>query len=104
MRKTIVSEGNSDKVVERFSKAGVIEEQAGFVDLAIMVKKVRSGNEEVIIMIRWESEEDWKNWEKSEVHMAGHKANAGKPKPEFYVSSEAGLYEVKAVKKAVKNN
>ncbi|MFJ7755607.1 antibiotic biosynthesis monooxygenase [Peribacillus muralis] len=102
MRKTVVKEGNSDQVVKRFSAEGVIEKQEGFIDLSVMVKKVRRGDEEVIIMINWESEEYWKQWEKSEVHIAGHKANLGKPKPEYIVSSEGALYEVKAVKKAVK--
>ncbi|MGE7876725.1 antibiotic biosynthesis monooxygenase [Peribacillus muralis] len=102
MRKTVVKEGNSDQVVKRFSAEGVIEKQEGFIDLSVMVKKVRRGDEEVIIMIKWESEEHWKQWEKSEVHIAGHKANLGKPKPEYIVSSEGALYEVKAVKRAVK--
>ncbi|WP_285768419.1 antibiotic biosynthesis monooxygenase [Peribacillus sp. SI8-4] len=102
MRKTVVKEGNSGQVVKRFSAEGVIEQQEGFIELSVMVKKVRRGDEEVIIMIKWESEEHWKQWEKSEVHIAGHKANLGKPKPEYIVSSEGALYEVKAVKKAVK--
>ncbi len=59
-------------------------------------------DEEVIVIIRWESEEYWKQWEKSEAHIASHKANLGKPKPEYIVSSEGALYEVKAVKKTVK--
>ncbi|KWW22670.1 hypothetical protein AS888_03405 [Peribacillus simplex] len=102
MRKTVVKEGNSDQVVKRFGAEGVIEKQEGFIDLSVLVKKVRRGDEEVIIMINWESEEHWKQWEKSEVHIAGHKANLGKPKPEYIVSSEGALYEVKAVKKAEK--
>lgn len=53
-------------------------------------------------MINWESEAHWKQWEKSEAHIAGHKAKLGKPKPEYIVSSEGSLYEVKAIKKAVK--
>ncbi len=98
MRRMTITEGNSEKVVERFSKPGIIEEQEGFVDLTIMVKKVRRGEEEVIIQIRWESEQYWKQWEKSDAHIAGHKANLGKPKPEYIISSESGLYEVAAVK------
>ncbi|RKN64908.1 antibiotic biosynthesis monooxygenase [Paenibacillus ginsengarvi] len=99
MRKTIVTEGNAEQVVNRFSGEGIIEKQEGFVDLTVMVKKGRSGDEEVIVLIRWESEEHWKNWEKSEAHIAGHRASRGKPKPEYVVSSEGGLYDVKAVKK-----
>lgn len=100
MRKTVVTEGNADQVVNRFSGEGLIEQQEGFVDLTVMVKKVRRGDEEVLVQIRWESEEYWKQWEKSDAHIAGHKAKLGQPKPDYIVSSEGGLYEVKAVKSA----
>ncbi|MFC0559316.1 antibiotic biosynthesis monooxygenase [Halalkalibacter alkalisediminis] len=103
IRKTVVTEGHSNQVVQRFSQAGIIEEQEGFVDLTVLVKKVRRGDEEVVIQVRWESEAYWKQWEKSDAHIAGHKANLGKPKPDYVLSSEGALYEVKAVKTAVKN-
>ncbi|PAD66781.1 antibiotic biosynthesis monooxygenase [Bacillus sp. 7586-K] len=99
MKTITVTEGNADQVVNRFSKEGIIEKQEGFIDLSVLVKKVRRGDEEVIVMIRWESEEHWKKWEKSEAHIAGHKANRGKPKPEYIVYSEGGLYEIKKMKK-----
>ncbi|MGE8080780.1 antibiotic biosynthesis monooxygenase [Peribacillus loiseleuriae] len=102
LRKISVTEGNGEQVVKQFSGKSIIERQEGFINLTVMVKKVRRGDEEIIIMIRWESEEYWKQWEKSEAHIANHKANLGKPKPEYIVSSEGGLYEVKAVKKGVK--
>jgi heme oxygenase (staphylobilin-producing) len=102
MRKMVVTEGNAEKVVERFSGKGLIEQQEGFIDATVMVKKVRRGDEEAVVMIRWESEAHWKQWEKSDAHIAGHKANLGKPKPEYIISSESGLYEVKTVKKTVK--
>jgi len=102
MRKMVVAEGNSEKVVERFGGKGLIEQQEGFIDATVMVKKVRRGDEEVVVMIRWESEEYWKQWEKSEAHIAGHKAKLGKPKPDYIINSEGGLYEVKTVKTAEK--
>ncbi|MDT8859673.1 antibiotic biosynthesis monooxygenase [Alkalihalobacillus sp. MEB130] len=98
VRRIQVTEGNSDQVVERFSKPGIIEEQEGFIDSTIMVKDVRRGEEEVVIQIRWESEEYWKQWEKSEAHIAGHKANLGKPKPEYIIQTDVSKYHVKAVK------
>jgi len=101
IKKMIVTEGNSDKVVQRFSGEGIIEQQEGFIDLNVLVKKARRGDEEVLVMIHWESEEYWKKWETSDAHIAGHKANLGKPKPEYIISSEGGLYDVKAVKTAV---
>lgn len=98
MRRTVVTEGNSESVVKRFGKEGIIEKQEGFIDLSVMVKKARRGEEEVIILIRWESEAHWKQWETSEEHLAGHRANRGKPRPEYVISAETGLYEVKALK------
>ncbi len=100
MRKMVVTEGNAEQVVSRFSKPGIVEQQEGFIDSTVLVKKVRRGEEEVVVMTRWESEAHWKQWEKSDAHIAGHKAKLGKPKPEYIVSSEGGLYEVRKVKKA----
>lgn len=96
-----VSEGNAHKVVERFSKEGIIEKSPGFIDLSVLEKKTRRGEEEVIVFIRWESEESWKNWEKSEAHIAMHRQNRGKPKPEHIINVTHGTYEVKSTKTAV---
>ncbi|SEN95934.1 heme oxygenase (staphylobilin-producing) [Mesobacillus persicus] len=98
MRKMVVTEGNAEQVVSRFGGEGLVEKQEGFIDTHVMVKKVRRGDEEVVILTRWESEDHWKQWEKSDAHIAGHKAKLGKPKPEYMVSSEGAVYEVKAVK------
>ncbi|GMO01480.1 hypothetical protein PthstB1num2_35200 [Parageobacillus thermoglucosidasius] len=57
LRKITVTEGNAEKVVEQFGKPGIIEQQEGFVDIKIMVKKQRGGKEEVIVLVTWESEE-----------------------------------------------
>lgn len=99
----IVTEGYADKVVDRFSGQGAIEQADGFIDLSVLVKKVRRGDEEVLIVVRWESESDWKKWETSEPHLEGHRKERGKPKPDFLVNSYHGLYEVKAVKHPVSN-
>lgn len=96
----LVKEGYADKVVSRFSEEGAIEKSEGFIDLSILVKKVNRGDEEVIIMVRWESENAWKNWEKSEPHLEGHRQSRGVPKPDFLLSSQHSTYEVKVVKEA----
>ncbi len=93
--KTItVTEGNAEKMVERFAGEGIIEQQKGFIDLSVMKKKQRKGNEEVIIMVRWESESDWKAWETSEIHLAGHRAKRGKPSPSYIISGTQNIYYV----------
>lgn len=103
MRKWVITEGNSDKIIEKFTKKkdkpSIIEAMPGFIGREILVKKVRRGEEEVIMMVRWESEEAWKNWEKSPEHIAGHKKKIaegkGKPeRPEFVISMEHGAYYV----------
>lgn len=96
----MVKEGTSQLVVDRFSGPGIIEQSEGFIDLSVLVKKVRRGDEEVVVMIRWESEEAWKGWETSEAHIAGHRASRGKPKPEHIIEVTHANYEVKSTKSA----
>lgn len=64
-----------------------------------MMKNVRRGEEEVLMIVRWESEEAWKSWKKSPEHIAGHKSkikeHGGKPpKPEYVIAMEHGSYTV----------
>lgn len=102
IRRWVVTEGNSEKILERFSKKpeqgpSLVEQQPGFIGRELLVKKVRRGDEEVVMIIRWESEEAWKSWEKSPEHIAGHKARLkeGKPeKPEYIIEMTHGNYTV----------
>lgn len=104
IRKWTVTEGNSGKIIERFSKKpdqglSLLEQREGFISRELLVKNVRRGEEEVVMIIRWKSEEAWKAWEKSPEHIAGHKKkiaeHGGKPpKPEFVISMEHGNYSV----------
>ena len=64
IRKWVVTEGNADKVIERFKKKpgdgpSLLEQREGFIGREILVKNVRRGEEEVIMMVRWESEDAW---------------------------------------------
>ncbi|MEW8971689.1 MAG: antibiotic biosynthesis monooxygenase [Mesobacillus sp.] len=95
IKRILVKEGHSSQVVERFSKKGMlIEQQPGFLDKQVLVKKSRRGDEEVMVMISWQSEQDWKNWEKHPDHIAGHKAKIGQPKPDHILESSQDVYEV----------
>lgn len=100
LRKMVVTEGNADKLVQRFSGAGIIDKQEGFVDVTVMKQKAKRGEEEIVVMMRWELEAHWKQWEQSDAHIAGHKAKQGQPKPEYIISVESGRYEIQAVRKA----
>ncbi|MFD0717566.1 antibiotic biosynthesis monooxygenase family protein [Paenibacillus sp. GCM10027626] len=100
-RTITVKAGFSDQVVERFGKpGGPMTEIEGFIDLTVMVKKGRRNDEEeqVVVMVRWESEEAWKRWEKSPAHIEGHRNQRNQEKPEYLISTVVDMYEVKAVK------
>lgn len=94
MKTITVKEGFAQAVAERFSKPGAVEQMPGFVDLSVMAKKARHGEEQVLVMIRWESEEAWKAWEKSDVHIQGHRQSAKQGRPDYIISSSHDSYQV----------
>ncbi|WP_151734977.1 antibiotic biosynthesis monooxygenase [Paenibacillus tengchongensis] len=93
-----VEKGNSDKVVERFSTPGPLEEMEGLIDISVSVNKKSKDEEEVLVLVRWESEEAWKNWEKSDAHIQGHRNSRGQEKPAYILGVNVNMYEVKTVK------
>ncbi len=97
-RTIIVQPGNSDKVVERFSKEGPLDGMEGLIDVTVMVNKRSKETEEVVVFIRWESEQAWKNWEKSPEHLAGHRNSKGQERPEYVISSNVSMFDVKKVR------
>lgn len=99
LRTMTVKAGFSHKIVERFGKpGGPMSEIPGFIDKSVMVKKSRKKGEEteeVVVMIRWESEEAWKTWEKSPAHIEGHRNSRNQEKPDFLLGVEVSMYDVK---------
>ncbi|WP_138493711.1 antibiotic biosynthesis monooxygenase [Paenibacillus pinistramenti] len=96
-----VAKGYLDEVTEKFSKPSPVDEFEGLIDRTVMVSKRSKDYDEVMVMIRWASEEAWKNWEKSDVHLAGHRANRGKTEPEYILDKKVAMYEVTAVTEGV---
>nr|WP_077589303.1 antibiotic biosynthesis monooxygenase [Planococcus lenghuensis] len=103
MRKITVSEGNAEQVISRFSQKGIIEQQEGFVDLKILEKKVRRGEEKVVVLVTWESEDDLKQWEKSDAHIAGHKAKLNQSKPDYVLNTKSRNITYARSKQMLKN-
>ncbi|WP_010273259.1 antibiotic biosynthesis monooxygenase family protein [Paenibacillus senegalensis] len=101
-RTIIVKAGHTEEVIERFSQpGGPMTKIPGFIDLSVAVKKLRKRDaeeEEVLILVRWESEEAWKAWEKSPEHIAGHRNKNSQEKPDYLISTTVNMYEVKTVK------
>lgn len=100
-RTLVIKEGFRDEVIRRFSQKGAIDEAPGFVDLSVLSKcKPAKGEEEILLLIRWESMERWKEWEKSDAHLAGHRKAREQGKPDYMISSSGAGYELMAVKSA----
>ncbi|MNU05682.1 Heme-degrading monooxygenase HmoA [compost metagenome] len=70
----------------------------GLIDVTVMVNKRSKETEEVVVFIRWESEQAWKNWEKSPEHLAGHRNSKGQERPEYVISSTVSMFDVKKVR------
>lgn len=98
-RTMVIEKGNSDKVIARFSQEGAIDQMEGLVDISVMVNRKSQEHEEVLVVIRWESQEAWKNWEKSDAHIQGHKNNRGKQPPSYLLNTTVNMYDAQVVKK-----
>src|SRR5690554_1806644 len=92
-RTICVKSGYAEQVIDRFSKPSPIDTMEGMLEKTIMVNKKKQDHEEVIVMIRWESIEAWKNWEKSDVHIQGHRENKGKNPPDYVLSTTVNMYD-----------
>lgn len=96
--KTItVKKGFSEKVINRFSKNSKVQEMEGFIDFTIMKKLRKEDTEELVIQIRWENQECFTNWKKSDTHKQMH-SNKPKEKPEHIVNMSVDMYNVELTK------
>jgi heme oxygenase (staphylobilin-producing) len=102
-RTIVVQKDKVNLVLERFTKESPMDALDGLIDKTVMVNRKKQEYEEVVVMIRWRSIEDWKNWEKSDVHIQGHRQNRGQQPPEYIISTTVNMYEVKAMKEGLKN-
>lgn len=103
MKTWTVTEGHSEHILKKFEerkeKPYLMDQQPGFLGRETLVKKITRGDEQVIMMVRWESEEALKAWKKSPEHIAGHKAkidsgNHKREQPEYIVSVDHELYYI----------
>lgn len=103
-RTMTIEAGNSEKVVERFGGDLPVDGMDGLIDRIVMVNTKSKEHEEVVMLIRWESKEAWKNWEKSDVHIQGHRESRGKQPPAYVLNTEVKSYDVQVIKKGKASN
>lgn len=79
MKTITVKPGTGHLIVEDFQGKNAMAEMDGFVDKRIFVRTRNKEEEKVIVTIRWETEEAYKGWKKSPIHVAGHRQKKEKP-------------------------
>ena len=92
--------GNSESILNKFSKSGIINTQPGFVDMAVMKKVRKADHEEVVVEIRWESQDAYTAWKRSDAHKAGH--GAKKERPDYILDVTMDTYHVETFKTPIK--
>lgn len=79
MKTITVKPGTAHLIVEDFQGKNAMAEMEGFIDKKIWVRSRNKEEEKVIIAIHWDSEEAYKGWKKSPIHIAGHRVKREKP-------------------------
>jgi len=87
-----ISKGEGEKLVERFDRVGKVEEMAGFLGLEVLLTQNLKEYDEVSIVTRWQSREDFNNWTKSEAFRESH---SSRKTPEYILSNKIMFQEVK---------
>lgn len=91
IKRFTVKKGFADQIMNKFQGSKAVEAMEGFVDLSVMKSIKNADTEEVMVELRWENQEAYKNWKKSDTHKAGH-TGGQKEKPEYMLDVKLELY------------
>lgn len=95
-----ITKDNGYKLINRFDKVGKVEEMEGFLGLEVLLTDNTSDYDEVTISTRWESNEAFKAWTKSDAFKEAHSRDRG-GQPEYIISNKISFYNVKIVRNPV---
>ncbi|CAH1200529.1 Heme oxygenase (staphylobilin-producing) [Paenibacillus plantiphilus] len=87
-----ITKGNGDKLIERFDRIGKVEGMDGFLGLEVLFTQNLSEYDEVSVVTRWNSKEDFQNWTKSEAFRESH---SKRKTPDYIISNKIIFQEVK---------
>jgi len=87
-----ITKGDGDKLIERFNRIGKVEEMEGFLGLEVLFTQNLSDYDEVSVVTRWNSREDFQNWTRSEAFRESH---AKRKTPEYIISNKITFQEVR---------
>lgn len=87
-----ITKGNGEKLIERFDRIGKVEQMEGFLGLEVLFTQNLSEYDEVSVVTRWNSKEDFQNWTKSEAFRESH---SKRKTPDYIISNKITFQEVK---------
>lgn len=87
----MIKTGNGDDLEEVFGKRGSVQHEPGFKSFELWKLQKEEDHEVYLVVTRWESEQDFKNWTQSDSFRQSH---AG-PHPEYILGGELSNYDIK---------
>lgn len=93
-----IKKNEGKKLIDRFNKVGQVEMMEGFLGLEVLETQKLKDYDEVTIMTRWESEEHFQNWVKSDAFKEAHKHEARGERPDFIIENRISYYTVPIVR------
>ncbi|WP_042170740.1 heme oxygenase [Paenibacillus gorillae] len=90
-----ITKGNGEKLIERFNKVGKVEGMEGFLGLEVMLTENTKEYDEVSVVTRWESKENFQAWTRSEAFRESHQH---RKTPDYIIDNKIQFYEVKIVR------
>lgn len=94
-----IKKNEGKKLIERFNKVGQVEMMEGFLGLEVLETQKLKDYDEITILTRWESEEHFLNWVKSDAFKESHKHEGGKP--DFIIDNKISYYTVPIVRNPI---
>lgn len=93
-----ITKGEAHQLIERFNKTGKVEFMKGFLGLEVHLTQNTKEYDEVSIVTRWNSREDFQAWTQSDAFKESH---SHRTTPEFIISNKISFYDVKIVRQPI---
>ena len=89
--RSMIKTGNGDDLEEVFGKRGSVQHEPGFKSFELWKLQKEDDHEVYLVVTRWESEQDFKNWTQSD---SFRQSDAG-PHPDYILCGELSNYDIK---------
>ena len=87
----MIKTGNGDDLEEVFGKRGSVQHEPGFKSFELWKLQKEDDHEVYLVVTRWESEQDFKNWTQSDSFRQSHDG----PHPDYILGGELSNYDIK---------